>query len=102
VAVVISHCWLLPPKCHVPRSPAAWRSGSGEATGRIFKALEDLAGFYPEHIRKEDKVFFPAAMNYFSAGENEWILAEMFEFDRKLIHEHYRAVVARFELPEGN
>jgi hypothetical protein len=29
------------------------------------------------------------------------MLAEMAEFDRKLIHEHYRKVVEQFEPPEA-
>ncbi len=79
---------------------AAWRSGSADAAGRISNALEELAGFYPEHIRKEDKEFFPLAMKYFSDDEKARMLAEMGEFDRKLIHEHYRSVVARCEPPK--
>ena len=78
----------------------AWRSGSGGAAERVMKALEELSGFYPGHIRKEDKEFFPAAMSYLAAEERERMLAEMAEFDSKLIHEHYRAVVDRFEPPK--
>jgi hemerythrin-like domain-containing protein len=96
------HVWARGCVQELADASAAWRSGSGEAAGRILKALEDLSGFYLEHIRKEDKAYFPAAMNYFSAAEKDRMLAEMAEFDRKLIHERYRAVVARFEPSKGN
>jgi len=80
---------------------ADWRAGSGQAAGRIADALDGLSAFYPEHIRKEDKDFFPAAMSYFTAEEKDRMLAEMAEFDGKLIHEHYRALVGRFEPAKG-
>ncbi|NLF01320.1 MAG: cation-binding protein, partial [Anaerolineales bacterium] len=49
------------------------------------------------HITKEDKVFFPAAMRYFTREEQDAMLEEMWAFDRAMIHEKYRAVVERFE-----
>jgi len=99
--LVREHVWARGRVKELADASAAWHSGSGEAVERIIKALEDLAGFYPEHIRKEDKEFFPASMNYLSADEKDRMLAEMAEFDRKLIHEHYRAVVGRFEPSKG-
>jgi len=95
--LVREHVWARGQVKELADASAAWRSGSGEAVGRIIKALDELSGFYPEHIRKEDKEFFPAAMNYLSTNEKERMLAEMAEFDRKLIHEHYRALVERFD-----
>ncbi len=56
-----------------------------------------IVAFYPQHIEKEDKVFFPAAMRYFSKEEQQAMLSECWEFDRKMIHEKYRSVVERFE-----
>jgi hemerythrin-like domain-containing protein len=94
------HIWARSRVKELADAAVAWQSGSGEAVGRIAGAMEELSGFYPEHIRKEDKEFFPTSMNCFSAEEKDRMLAEMSEFDRKLIHEHYRAVVGRFEPPK--
>jgi len=71
-------------------------AGERSAEKAIATALERLADFYPEHIRKEDQEFFLPAMKYLSAVEQSAMLAEFWEFDRKLIHEKYKAVVEQF------
>jgi len=91
------HVWARDRVKELVDAAATWRSGATDAAGRIGKALEELASFYPEHIRREDREFFPISMKYFSGDEQKRMLAEMAEFDQKLIHEHYRAVVSRFE-----
>jgi hemerythrin-like domain-containing protein len=48
-------------------------------------------------IEKEDKVFFPASRVYFSEEEDQAMLAEFWEFDRKMIHEKYQSVVETLE-----
>jgi hemerythrin-like domain-containing protein len=53
--------------------------------------------FYPKHIEKEDKVFFPASRAYFSDEEDQAMLAEFREFDWKMIHEKYQSVVEALE-----
>ncbi len=52
------------------------------------KALVD-----PKHIEKEDKVFFPAARAYVTDSEDQAMLAEFWEFDRKMIHEKFESLV---------
>lgn len=42
-------------------------------------------------------VFFLAYRAYFAEEEDETMLAEFWEFDRKMIHEKYMAVVKEFE-----
>ena len=59
--------------------------------------MQRLFDLYPEHIRKEDKVFFPASMKYFSREEQEGMLTEMWEFDRGMIHEKYKSVAVTLE-----
>jgi hemerythrin-like domain-containing protein len=56
---------------------------------QMFDAIVDL---YPGHIQKEDKIFFPSSMKYFDKEEQKKMLEEMWEFDRKMIHEKYRLV----------
>jgi hemerythrin-like domain-containing protein len=74
-----------------------YRNGDGPALGVIAGKLETLVNFYPKHIDKEDKVFFPAARAYYTEEEDRAMLGEFWEFDRKMIHEKYRAVVAILE-----
>ena len=70
-----------------------YRRNVGEAFGKVVAPLKALVNFYPEHIKKEDEVFFPAARKYFSDQEEQAMLAEFWEFDRKMIHEKYKTVV---------
>lgn len=59
----------------------------------IVEKLNALVEFYPEHIRKEDDVFFPNSEKYFSEAEQNRMLEEFREFDRTMIHEKYHQVV---------
>lgn len=63
----------------------------GDATGIgiIMDRLAFLVDFYPRHIAKENKVFFPNTERYFSGGELGDMLLAFYEFDRKMIHEKY-------------
>ena len=74
-----------------------YRRGDPSALPVIADKLETLADFYPRHIAKEDKVFFPAARAYFTDEEDQAMLAKFWEFDRQMIHEKYNAVVAALE-----
>jgi len=74
-----------------------YRNGNILALATISKKLQTLADFYPKHIKKEDKVFFPASREYFSDEEDDAILEEFWEFDRKMIHEKYKSVVEALE-----
>jgi len=56
----------------------------------ISEKLALLLNLYPEHISKEDKLFFPNTERYFSNEELEKMLADFGEFDRRMIHEKYR------------
>ena len=76
---------------------ARYRNGESSALADISANLQTLVEFYPKHIEKEDKVFFPASMKYFSREEDQAMLAEFREFDGKMIHEKYRLVVERLE-----
>jgi len=74
-----------------------YRNGDETALDEIADKLKTLIAFYPKHIEKEDKVFFPASRAYFTDEEDQAMLAEFWEFDRKMIHEKYRSVVEGFE-----
>jgi len=70
-----------------------YRSGDKSALAAIKAQLYTLIDFYPKHIEKEDKVFFPASRAYFTEQEDQDMLNEFWEFDRKMIHEKYKSVV---------
>ena len=72
---------------------ARYRKGEGTAIGEVTAGLKTLVDLYPKHINKEDKTFFPAAQAYFSKEEDQALIAEFWEFDRKMIHEKYLAMV---------
>ena len=74
-----------------------YRSGEASALADIADKLRTLVEFYPKHIEKEDKVFFPASRVYFTDEEDQAMLAEFWEFDRKMIHEKYKSVVEELE-----
>ena len=70
-----------------------YRNGDESALADIVSKLRTLVDFYPKHIEKEDKVFFPASRAYFTNEEDQAMLAEFWEFDRRMIHEKYESLV---------
>lgn len=74
-----------------------YRSGDKSALTAIEDHLRTLVDFYPKHIEKEDKVFFPASRAYFTDQEDQAMLDEFWEFDKKMIHEKYKSVVEALE-----
>lgn len=70
-----------------------YRNGDDTALIDIAANLKSLTEFYPKHIEKEDKVFFPSSRNYFTDEEDQAMLAEFWEFDRNMIHEKYKSLV---------
>ncbi len=63
----------------------------------IVACVKELVNFYPAHIEKEDKHFFYPSLEYLSKQEQDDMLQEFWEFDRKLIHEKYEKLVQEFE-----
>jgi len=74
-----------------------YRNGDSSALSDIANCLRTLVDFYPKHIEKEDKIFFPASRAYFTEAEDQAMLAEFREFDRNMIHELYKSVVDDLE-----
>lgn len=70
-----------------------YRNGDETALPGITENLKTLIEFYPKHIEKEDKLFFPSSRTYFTDEEDQTMMAEFWEFDRKMIHEKYKSVV---------
>ena len=74
--------------------------GNAGSLKDIVAFIRELVDFYPQHIEKEDKHFFYPCLEYLSKQEQDDMLQEFWEFDRKLIHEKYENVVG--ELEKGN
>lgn len=79
------------------KSAAAYQNGDKSALPLITQSLQKFVDFYPKHIEKEDKVFFPASMKYFSDSEQQSMLNEFWEFDREMIHVKYKSVIESLE-----
>jgi hemerythrin-like domain-containing protein len=75
----------------------SYLQGNKESIDDILSSLSELVNLYPEHIYKEDKRFFYPILDYFTREEQDAMLAEFWEFDRKLIHEKYQAIVENLE-----
>jgi len=71
--------------------------GESAAVTDISRNLQALVDLYPQHIEKEDKIFFPNSRNYLSDDEDKAMLAEFREFDRQMIHEKYKTLIERLE-----
>jgi hemerythrin-like domain-containing protein len=63
--------------------------GDHNSINTIIDKLTYLINFYPKHIQKEDKVFFPDTEKYFSNEELDKMLNDFWDFDKKMIHEKY-------------
>jgi len=75
----------------------SFRSGDGDAMGKILHHLELLVDLYPKHIELEDAHFFYPSQDLFSKEESENMLDEFWDFDRKMIHEKYTQIVTDLE-----
>ena len=71
--------------------------GNVDSLEDIVAFIRELVDFYPRHIEKEDKHFFYPCLEYLSKQEQDDMLQEFWEFDRKLIHEKYENVVEQSE-----
>lgn len=74
-----------------------YRNGDETALTDIAANLKTLTEFYPEHIEKEDNLFFPSTRKYFTDEEEQDMLTEFWEFDRNMIHEKYKSLVDGLE-----
>lgn len=80
---------------------APFRRGERGAVEEVVEILQALSTVYPDHIEREDKHFFPAAMKYLSDEERDNMLKEFQEFDGRLVQEHYRSEVEKMRAHMG-
>ena len=79
------------------RANNQFMNGDMESAKDVAICLRELVKLYPAHIEKEDEHFFYPSLDYFSNQEQNDMLLEFCEFDRKLIHEKYEKLVEETE-----
>jgi hemerythrin-like domain-containing protein len=82
---------------NLEKAKKSYIEGNPDSLKDVLKSLKDLAELYPKHIEKEEKKFFHPSMEYFTAQEQEAMLQEFWEFDRKMIHEKYKKALDEME-----
>jgi hemerythrin-like domain-containing protein len=95
--LIEEHAYARRTTSNLVKAKERYMKGDDEARNDVWKSLNDLMELYPMHIEKEDKRFFSPSMNYFSPQEQEAMLNEFWDFDRKIIHEHYAKVLDELE-----
>jgi hemerythrin-like domain-containing protein len=78
---------------HVVARASVGKFAGSKTPEEAVEQMKKLSDLYPKHIEKEDKHFFIPVMKYFSQPEQDEMLAKMYEFDRKLVHEKYAKVL---------
>jgi hemerythrin-like domain-containing protein len=86
------HIWGRKTTAALVAAKEKYLQGDEEKIPEIIFIARELGNFYPKHIEKEDKHFFYPCQEYFSMDEQGKMLAEFWEFDRKMIHEKYNKV----------
>ena len=95
--LVEDHKWGRKTTARLVEANESYRKGDESSLSTITECMRLLVEFYPKHIEIEDKRFFIPVMEYFSKNEQDAMLKEGYEFDKKLIHETYQNIVKRFE-----
>jgi len=72
-------------------------NGNKSALSDIKDNLSKLAELYPTHIELEDKHFFIEVMQYFNEKEQNKMVKDFWEFDRKMIHSEYKDKVVKLK-----
>jgi hemerythrin-like domain-containing protein len=99
--LIQEHVWARRTVAKLSAANDRYIHGDTEALRDIVRELHELVKFYPQHIEREDKHFFLPVMVYFSEEQQQAMLAEFWEFDRKMIHEKYKKVVEQAEKRTG-
>jgi len=92
------HVWGRKTTASLVAAKEKYLAGDEGKLSEIISLGRQLGDFYPRHIEKEDKRFFYPVQEYFSKDEQEKMLEEFWEFDRKMIHEKYNKVFEEYSL----
>jgi hemerythrin-like domain-containing protein len=72
-------------------------AGEKDRLRDVLDAMNQLIEFYPQHIEKEDKHFFPDTERHYTKGELDEMIHSFYTFDMRMIHEKYAGVVGAME-----
>lgn len=72
-------------------------NGGAESAQAIQDALHRLVQFYPRHIATEDEEYFHQVMECFDQGEQEAMLREFDEVEKRVLHERYQDMLREHE-----
>ncbi len=95
--LIEGHRWARRTVAELNEAGQSYQRGRYAALEEVVARLEALVGFYPMHIEREDRHFFPASMEYLSQPEQDRMLSTFWDWDRMMIHEKYRSVVDQLE-----
>ena len=95
--LINEHVYARKTTANLANANKSYVEGNRNALKDVLEYLKALIEFYPKHIEKEDKKFFGISMEYFSADEQKNMLNEFWEFDRKIIHDHYAKILDELE-----
>lgn len=95
--LIKEHEWARETTGKLVNAKKRYAQGEKNEVDEIIDLMESLVEFYPKHIIKEDRDFFKASMAYFTREEQDAMLDEEYEFDRRFIHRHYEQIVEGFE-----
>lgn len=96
--LVEEHIWARKMVTRLVQARESYMRGNLDSLNEIITSVKELVAFYPAHIMKEDKHFFYPCLEYFTQAEQNAMLDEFWEFDRKLIHEKYQNILTEMEL----
>ena len=95
--LIREHVWAREAVGKLSDANERYLAGDSDVLSEMIYQLKKIVQFYPQHIEKEDKHFFLPVMDYFSEAEQQAMLDEFWEFDRKMIHEKYKKLVEQQE-----
>ena len=96
-SLIQEHIWARETVRKLLSANARYIEGNHDTLSEIISQLQKLIEFYPKHIEKEDRHFFIPVMEYFTSEQQQDMLKEFWEFDRKMIHEKYKKVIDELE-----
>jgi len=75
----------------------SYRKGEENIVHNMSNTIQKLNILYSEHIKKEEHFFRSVMNNYFSQQDQEKIINEFNEFDKKMIHKKYEGIIEHMQ-----
>ena len=97
--LINEHVYARKTTANLAKAKESYVNGNLDSLNDVVKLIKALVEFYPQHIEKEDKRFFGPSMECFTPQEQKAMLDEFWDFDRKIIHDHYAKVLDNLEKP---